>query len=329
MPEQAKPREAIIIINPISGTRDKESLWEAIETRFRKEGVPFTTFYTAGPDDARKLAREAVASGKKPAVIAVGGDGTINEVATALCGSDTPLGIIPCGSGNGLARTLQIPQTPGKALDIIFEGNLEKCDCGTVNGRNFFCTFGLGFDAAVAHKFAASRRRGKLSYIRKAAEEYLKFQSAPYALAIDGEVIVKEAFIIAVCNVPQYGNNVYIAPGASIDDGLLDITLIREGSPVDTVRTGVGMLAGSFGANKTIESFRVSKAAITRLSTGPVQLDGEPFEMGKHLEIECLPGALTIYMPRVRHKFRPVVSPAQSFLSDLFDDIVRLFNNGK
>lgn len=322
-------KEALIIINPISGTRDKESLWEAIESRFHKEGLPFTTHYTTGPDDARKFAREAARRGSELMVVTVGGDGTINEVATGLCGSGVPLAIIPCGSGNGLARTLQIPQTPSKALDIIFEGNCEKCDCGTVNGRYFFCTFGLGFDAAVAHKFAGARRRGKLTYLRNAFEEYLNFRSAPYALAIDNEVIVKEAFIIAVCNVPQYGNNVYIAPEASFNDGWLDITLIRNGSPVDTVRTGVGMLAGSFGANKTIESFRVKKATITRLTPGPVQIDGEPFEMGTRLEIECVENALSVFMPKERHKFKPIVTPAQSFFSDLRDDFLHLFNNGR
>lgn len=318
-------KDAAIIINPISGTRGKEGLWEVIKSRFRREGMAFTLYYTSGPDDARRLAREAAGNGCGM-VVAVGGDGTINEIATALCHSDTPLGIIPSGSGNGLARTLQIPQTPEKALDIIFGGNLERCDCGVVNGHKFFCTFGIGFDAAVAHKFASAKRRGKLTYIRNAVEEYIRYRPAPYALSINGEVMVQEAFLIAVCNVPQYGNNVYIAPEASYNDGWLDITLVRNGSPVDTVMAGVGMLAGSFGTNKTIESFRIKEAVITRLAPGPVHIDGEPHEMGTRLEIECIPQVLKVFAPKIRHKFRPIVTPAQSFFTDLRDDFLHIFN---
>lgn len=312
--------EALVIVNPISGTRDKFGIGEAVETRFRQSGIKYTTLYTEGPDDARRLAAEAAAK-KSELVIVVGGDGTVNEVATGLCGSDTALGIIPCGSGNGLARTLEIPQTPDKALDIILAGHTEMCDCGMVNGHNFFCTFGLGFDAAVAHKFASTHRRGKLSYLRNALAEYLSFRPANYALSINGEVVVKEAFLIAVCNVSQYGNNVYIAPGASVTDGLLDITVIRSGNPVDTVMAGVGMLAGSFGPNKTIESFRVKEALITRQEPGPVQIDGEPFQFGTRMDIKCRERALKVLTPPNRHRFRPILTPIHSFFSDLGDDI--------
>ncbi len=321
------PSEVLVIVNPISGTRGKFGIGETVEARFRQMGIPYTTLYTEGPDDARKLATEAAAKGC-PLVVVAGGDGTVNEVASALCGSETALGIIPCGSGNGLARTLEIPQTPDKAIDIILGGHSELCDCGTVNGRNFFCTFGIGFDAAVAHKFAGSGRRGKLTYIKNTLSEYLTYRPAPYALLIDGKVVVKEAFLIAVCNVSQYGNNVYIAPGASVTDGLLDITVIRAGRPVDTMMAGVGMLTGSFGPNKTIESFRVKEAQITRLEPGPVQLDGEPARMGTHLDIKCREKILRVMTPKVRHQFKPILTPIHSFFSDLGDDI-RYILSGK
>lgn len=316
--------EALVIVNPISGTRGKFGIGDAVENRFRQAGVAFTTLYTEGPHDARRLAEEA-ANRNCPLVVVAGGDGTVNEVATALCGSDTALGIIPCGSGNGLARTLEIPQTPDKALDIILKGHSEWCDCGMVNDKNFFCTFGLGFDAAVAHKFAGARRRGKLTYLRNAMSEYLSFRPAPYALSINGEVVVKEAFLIAVCNVSQYGNNVYIAPGASVTDGLLDITVIRSGNPVDTMLAGVGMLAGSFGPNKTIESFRVKEAQITRLAEGPVQIDGEPCLMGTKMDIRCRDKILKVLTPAHRHQFRPILTPIHSFFSDLGEDLRFMF----
>lgn len=326
--EPELPREVLVIENPISGTRGKFSIGEAVESRFRQAGIPYTTLYTEGPDDARRLATGAAERGC-PLVVVAGGDGTVNEVATALCGTETALGIIPCGSGNGLARTLEIPQHPDRAIDIILGGHCEKCDCGMVNGRNFFCTFGLGFDAAVAHKFANTRRRGKLSYLRNALAEYLNFQPAAYALSIGGEVVVKEAFLIAVCNVSQYGNNVYIAPGASVTDGLLDITVIRSGNPVDTMLAGVGMLAGSFGPNKTIESFRVKEAQITRLAPGPVQIDGEPYEMGTMMDITCRERILKVLTPSRRHQFRPILTPVHSFFADIGEDIRYMFTGRK
>lgn len=310
----------MVIVNPISGTRSKDGIEQYVENLFKSRGVDYLLNYTRGPEDARRLATEAANMGYSM-VIAIGGDGTINEVASALIGSQTVLGIIPSGSGNGLARTLQIPQSAEGAMEVVLGGNVVDCDCGIVNGHPFFCTFGLGFDAAVAQKFASSHRRGKLTYLKNAIVEYLKYRPAPYALMINGEVVVKDAFLIAVCNVSQYGNNLYIAPSASIDDGLLDITLIRDGSPVDTAMAGLGMLAGALGPNRTIESFRISSAVITRLQSGLVQIDGEPMEMGCRLEIECRKAALKVIAPLHRHKFRPFVSPVQSFFSDLGDDI--------
>ena len=321
----AARRKVMAIINPISGTRSKEKLEELLQQTFRRVQADLTILHTTGPDDARTMGRQAAEAGYD-LVVAVGGDGTVNEVASALCRTRTALGIIPCGSGNGLARTLQIPQNFEKSLEILTEGVVENCDYGMVNGIPFFCTFGLGFDAAVADSFSHCGRRGRLTYIRKAIEEYLRYRPASYALFINGEVAVKEAFLIAVCNVSQYGNNVYIAPGASVNDGLLDITVVRAGSPVDTAMAGLGMLAGSFGPNRTIESFRVREAVITRLEPGIVQLDGEPRRMADKLEISCRAGELKVMVPKVRHKFRPFITPVQSFFSDMGDDILHLLS---
>ncbi len=319
--------KVMIIINPVSGTRSKENLDTILEERFRSVGVSPTIHYTTGPEDGRRLAGEAARSGYD-LVVAVGGDGTVNEVASALCHTETALGIVPCGSGNGLARTLQIPQAPERAIDIIMDGNLQRCDYGTVNGRPFFCTFGVGFDAAVAHKFASANRRGKLTYIKNTLEEYLSYRPASYALLLDDKIVVKEAFLIAVCNVSQYGNNVYIAPNASVCDGWLDVTLVRSGTPVDAAMAGLGMLAGAFGPNKTVESFRVKKAVISRLEPGPAHIDGEPCELGTRMEIRCHDGALKVLVPRVVHKFKPIITPVQSFFTDLGDDL-RHYLTGK
>lgn len=328
----ASPRlnkeDVLVIVNPISGTRSKSNIEDLLEERFAAAGLPYTLHLTTGPDDGRRVAEEAARRGVK-LIIAVGGDGTVNEIASALCHTQAVLGIIPCGSGNGLARTLEIPQSADKALDVILGGCVEKCDYGVVNGMPFFCTFGVGFDAAVARKFAGSSRRGKLTYVKHAVEEYLQYQPARYALSLDGEVVVKEAFLIAVCNISQYGNNVYVAPEASVTDGMLDVTVVRAGNPVETTMAGLGMLAGTFGPNRTIESFRVRHAVITRLEPGPVQLDGEPLQMGKRLEVECKAGALKVLVPTMRHKFRPVITPMQAFFSDIGGDLKYILKGGR
>lgn len=182
------------------------------------------TAYTTGHGDATRLTTDAASKGYR-AVIAAGGDGTVNEIATALCGTSTALGIIPVGSGNGLARHLGLPLDVTEAIEVIAKDNIIDCDYGTANGRPFFCTFGVGFDAAVSEKFAHQKRRGKLSYIKSAISEYVSYNPQTYTISANGQILTQKAFIVACCNASQYGNNAYIAPTASITDGLLDITI--------------------------------------------------------------------------------------------------------
>ena len=185
---------------------------------------------TEGPGHASELAAEAVATGTET-VIAAGGDGTVNEIATALSHTRTAIGIIPLGSGNGLARTLGIPQDVDEALGVIAAGNIETCDRGMACGLPFYCTFGVGFDAEVSEKFASEKRRGRITYVRSVLQEFLEYQPQPYAISVGGRVITERAFLIAACNASQYGNNAYIAPKAELTDGLLDLVVIHEGSP--------------------------------------------------------------------------------------------------
>ena len=165
-------RRALLIVNPISGTSRKEGLEEKVVSYLGLHGIEVTPRRTTCAGDATRLAREGVEEGFDM-VIAAGGDGTVNETANALCDTGTAFGIIPCGSGNGLARHLGIPVDIRAALEIIAEGRTELCDHGVVNGLNFFCTFGMGFDATVSHKFAESKHRGKLTYISNTFREYI------------------------------------------------------------------------------------------------------------------------------------------------------------
>lgn len=308
------------MVNPVSGTRSKRGLASAAERRLGAAGIEVRTVMTEGPGHASELAAEAVATGTET-VIAAGGDGTVNEIATALSHTRTALGIIPLGSGNGLARTLGIPQDVDEALGVIAAGNIETCDRGMACGLPFYCTFGVGFDAEVSEKFASEKRRGRITYVRSVLQEFLEYQPQPYAISVGGRVITERAFLIAACNASQYGNNAYIAPKAELTDGLLDLVVIHEGSPLSTVKMGMDLMTGYIDRNTRIDTFKVSAATITRLKSGPVHLDGEPLSFGTNMELTCDAGALRVYAPAEREDFKPIVSPLRALFSDLRYDV--------
>lgn len=318
-------KRALLIINPISGTRDKQHLAAHARMTLGAAGYALDTATTEHPRHAFAMARAAAAE-NYDLVIAAGGDGTVNEIASALCDTPTVLGIVPCGSGNGLARTLNIPQDFRKALEVIARGHVITADHGLANKLPFFCTFGVGFDAVVSERFASEKRRGRLSYVRSAFVEYLNYAPKPYAIAVNGTVLTEEAFLIAVCNTSQYGNNAYIAPRASVSDGLLDVTVVHTGNPFNQALAGVGLLTGHIDRNTLIDTFRISAATITRLEPGPAQIDGEPMRLGRRINVECCPASLHIAVPEGDLTFKPIVSPLRSLINDIRYDLLHLIS---
>lgn len=318
-------RRLLLIINPISGLGSKESFEPLVRSTLEPLGYKVTTAYTCARGDATRLARQAVEEGYY-GVLAAGGDGTVNETARALCHTSTVLGIIPCGSGNGLARHLGIPIDPVAAVRIIADGHTVASDFGAVNGQPFFCTFGVGFDAAVSSHFARQHRRGPLSYIRSAIAQYIKYHPQVYTVSANGHVLTEKAFLIAVCNASQYGNNAYIAPRASITDGELDITIIHAGNPLDTAMVGMDLFTGYINHNTLIHSFRAPAAVIYRNEPGPAHIDGEPITVDDAMEIKCHPGAVNIFTPRDEMTFRPIITPIENAARDLATSVTRLFN---
>lgn len=322
---EATNRRLLLIINPISGLGSKETFEPLVRKTLEPIGYEVKTVYTCARGDATRLARQAVKEGYY-GVLAAGGDGTVNETARALCHTDTILGIIPCGSGNGLARHLGIPIDPASAVRIIAEGHVTESDFGAVNGRPFFCTFGVGFDAAVSSNFARQHRRGPLTYIRSTIAEYIKFHPQVYTVSANGHVLTEKAFLIAVCNASQYGNNAYIAPCASITDGELDITIIHAGNPLDTAMVGMDLFTGYINQNTLIHSFRAPAAVIYRQQTGPAHLDGEPLTIDDTMEIKCHPAGLRIFTPEQEVVFRPLITPIENAARDIACSVTRLFN---
>lgn len=313
----------LLVINPISGTSSKRGLRQAIERRTRALGHSIDSEETQCQGDGVRLGRYAADSGYD-AVMACGGDGTVNEVATGLIGSKTALIILPNGSGNGLGRHIDIPTDPILAIDILKHGHAVDCDYCTVNGRPFFCTFGLGFDAAVSLRFARSRRRGLMTYMKSAFDEFIRFKPEKCTMTINGSSQEIDAFLIACCNASQYGNNAFIAPTASITDGMLDITLVHSGNPIAQAFVGVELLAGSITKGGLIDTFRTKSVIIERQEPGTVHIDGEPVEMAAHLEIECHRGGLLIYAPVKKSRIKPLLTPLRLSIKDCGIAIGRL-----
>lgn len=305
----------MLVINPISGTGSKKGVATAVERRLKAHGIRLDVRPTGARGDATAFAGEAAAKGYR-GVLVCGGDGTVNESALALRGSDTPMGILPAGSGNGLARHLGIPVDIDAAMEIVLRNNVVKADYGTVNSIPFFCTFGMGFDAAVSHRFARQGRRGMLSYIRSALSEYVQFRPQTYTLSANGKILTEKAFLVAVCNASQWGNNAYIAPEASITDGLLDITVVHSGSPIDAAVMGMDIFTGFINKNTMVHCFRAPAAVIYRAASGEAHVDGEPMMLDEILDIKCHRGALPLFAPEAQSEFRPIVTPLREMLRD-------------
>ncbi len=318
--------KARLIINPISGTRSKAGLDRLVDESLAPLGWETEVTYTQCHGDATRLASEAVALGFD-AVLAAGGDGTINETAAALCGTRTILGILPCGSGNGLARHLGIPVDLREGLKVITENHPMAIDYATVNNRKFFCTFGVGFDAAVSAAFARKKTRGKFTYLQSTFETYANYTPELYTISANGRVVTERAFLVAVCNASQYGNNAYIAPHASIDDGLLDVTIIHAGNTLSTALVGVDMMTGMIERNMLINTFRTSNIVIERENPGMAHLDGEPLEIEKRLDISCHHHSLNVYTPREVRSFVPIITPMASMFNDFRLAVSHLFTD--
>ncbi|WP_051522348.1 diacylglycerol/lipid kinase family protein [Porphyromonas gingivicanis] len=290
-------KRVIAIINPISGIASKHKVPALLAAAYQDREEELFLTYTKGEGHAAEVIKEAMVHGLD-SVIAVGGDGTINEIASALSGSEVKLGIIPRGSGNGLARALGIPmQNDAEAVRIITEGKLVSIDMGLANGLPFFCTFGVGFDAQITKRYDDASTRGLLTYIKSAIDEYISFKPQEYKISIDNHDIGGEAFLITCANIEQYGNNAYIAPNASPSDGLLDLVIIRPLEGIHAAQVALQLFTKTIDKNARIESYRGSHIVIERSAFGPAQIDGESVQMGKKIEIGVRQQDLLVYAP--------------------------------
>jgi len=295
---QTAKKKIVFIVNPISGTKSKEGLGALIDEAIDKERFHAAVVRTEYAGHASVIASQCVADGTDICV-AVGGDGTVNEVARSLVHSQTALGIVPCGSGNGLARHLCLPMDMRGALDIINIGETDRFDYGVINDQPFFCTCGMGFDAFVSLKFAESGKRGLTTYVENVLKEGLTYQPDTYTVQDDNGLHRYKAFLIACANAAQYGNNAYIAPGASMQDGLLDVIVMEPFNVLEASTIAIDLFSKTLGNNAHIRRFQTRRIHIHREHPGAVHFDGDPIRMDTEIDVAIDPlGLLAVINPK-------------------------------
>ncbi|MGX1639339.1 MULTISPECIES: diacylglycerol/lipid kinase family protein [Sphingobacterium] len=288
-----RKKRILFVINPVSGGKKKTTFNKQVLEVLDLNRFDPTFKITNHANHAYELAKSAIDE-QYDAVIAVGGDGTINEIGTALVGSDIPLGIVPEGSGNGLALYLGIPMNESAALRRINRFESVDIDCGKIGERCFFNIAGIGFDASVSDRFASETFRGPVGYLRTIINVISKYKPKKYTLNIDGKVYEREAFMISVANSPQYGNNAYIAPNASINDGVLDVCIVHK-FPLYTLPMMIFHLFNKTAdQSEYVEIIPGKKICIEQEGKAPLHLDGEPMDLGNKIDIEVQGNALKI-----------------------------------
>ena len=286
-------KRIVFVVNPISGTQGKKAILKWIDERLDRSLYDYTIVKTEYAGHATQIAANAVQE-KVDVVVAIGGDGTINEIARSLVHTDTALGIIPCGSGNGLARHLRIPMEPKAAIDILNRG-CELCiDYGKINNIPFFCTCGVGFDAFISLKFADSGKRGLLTYLENTLHESLTYQPETYEIENEEGTMKYKAWLIACGNASQYGNDAYIAPQASLTDGLMDVTIMEPFTVLDVPSLSFQLFNKTIDQNSRVKTMRAKKIKIHRVNDGVMHFDGDPLMAGKELEVEIIPAGLRV-----------------------------------
>ena len=291
-----KKEKVCLIINPVSGTESKKNIPEEVAAAFDQKKYDVIIRITGYPDHATEIAREAVKN-RFTYVLTAGGDGTVNEVAKALVHSETTLGIIPFGSGNGLARELGIPMDSEKAIDIILKGNRRTIDYGVANDHIFFCTCGFGFDAFISDRFAEEKKRGPLGYVRNILESAVDFKSEEYELTYDEGTITERAFVLTCANASQYRNEAYIAPGASMDDGKMNVSLLKPLHALEIPQTTLQLFTKNIDKNSKMTTLITQKLTIKRTRAGMMHVDGEPVETEKEIAVKIVPGGLRVFAP--------------------------------
>ena len=297
-------RHILYIINPISGTKNKGSLQQLVEQKTNAAGFEYTVHPSIANNNYSFL-YDIISEKKITDVVIAGGDGTVNGVVNSFRNLKVQFGILPCGSGNGLALTAGIPKNISSALQIIFNGKSDLTDAFLVN-NHFACMLcGLGFDAQVAHDFAVNPNRGLVTYIKQSVKNFFSATTYPFTIKSGSEEFKTEAFFISVANSNQFGNNVTIAPKASITDGLLDIVIVTKQNKLSVLLQTVRQVGGYneliekeiANSNASIVYFQTEALQIKNISLAPMHIDGDPIGTTEELNIKILKKCFKLIIP--------------------------------
>lgn len=313
-------KKAVFIINLISGTSDKAAIPGLIDQYLDKTQFEYEIAVTQYAGHASEIAAKAKDDGVD-VVVAIGGDGTVNEVARAIVHSSTALGIIPCGSGNGLARHLLLPLNVRKAIEVINRCEIRQLDYGIINDYPFFCTCGMGFDAFVSMKFAEAGKRGPITYVENVLREGLKYKPETYTIEDDNGTLQYKAFLISCANASQYGNNAYIAPQASMSDGLMDVIIMEPFDVFEAPQISIEMFSKTLDKNSKIKTFRTRHLHIHRDKPGVIHYDGDPVMTGADIDVELKPKGINIIVNTMADRSERQPNALQNAAAELFNEI--------
>jgi diacylglycerol kinase (ATP) len=297
-------RKIIYLLNPISGTKKKEKVKDLIIRKTQAEGIEFKILPSRADghySDLRGMIKKEMITD----VVICGGDGTLNAVANALQGIHVNIGIIPIGSGNSLALAAKIPKQTGRALEIIFKGNASPVDAFHINEKFCCALCGIGFDAEVAHEFAKQKTRGLQTYLRISTMKFFKSKPYPFEIKLDDRIINTDAYFISIANSNQFGNNVTIAPRASLSDGLLDIVIVRKMNKMILPFSVLLQVAGNNRLMQVVEYFdekniiyvQTDKISILNPANAPMHIDGEPTDTSAEFRISIIPHCFKLIQP--------------------------------
>jgi YegS/Rv2252/BmrU family lipid kinase len=286
------PRKVLFIVNPNAGKRISDKIIETIRKEFPQD-MYYQIAIWKDKNDFDEII-EIFKLQNYTDVIAVGGDGTVNQVASTIVNTNVALGIVPIGSGNGLARTLCLSMKIEEAIKQIVIGKYTIIDSGTVNGKAFFCTSGIGFDAHIGNLFATSVKRGLKSYVKITTQELFDYKAKFYTIKFNNRELKKKAFLITIANAGQYGNDFFIAPEASITDGLFHLVILKPFSVLKFPALLSKILSKKAQNSKSIETYTTNKIIITRETPDTIHFDGEPDMQPKEVVFEMKPKSLKV-----------------------------------
>lgn len=268
------PRKILFIVNPNAGKKISDQIINVIRREF-PQNIYYQIVIWKDKDHFEEITELLKSQGYTDAV-AVGGDGTVNQVAKTIVNTEIALGIVPIGSGNGLARTLGLSMNIDEVIKQIVDGKYSTIDSGTVNGRAFFCTSGIGFDAHIGNLFATSVKRGLQAYVKITLRELFLYRAKTYVLKFNHQEIKRKAFLITVANAGQYGNDFYIAPEAKLNDGQFHVVILKPFNFFKVFEIFTKILRHKAQKSRSIETYVTNELTVIRDRKGTIHFDGEP-----------------------------------------------------